>query len=165
MRILDEQNNEIEMTEERESLGRLVNETIRTKFHEAVQAVEEIGHYETIAEYPNGGKDVEWVVETPAVAAADEYWDTEDILRFVPFTAEELAQRQIAALKRKLTESDPVFTETFEGLLNALDGATAVTFATRFLAWCSDTLTELRDTLDERKSIRKELSELQQTNT
>ena len=153
MRILDEQNNEIEMTEERESLGRLVNETIRTKF------------YETIAEYPNGGKDVEWVVDTPAVAAADEYWDTEDILRFVPFTAEELAQRQIAALKRKLTESDPVFTETFEGLLNALDGATAVTFATRFLAWCSDTLTELRDTLDERKSIRKELSELQQTNT
>ena len=28
-----------------------------------VQAVQEQGHYVTIAEYPNGGKDVEWVVD------------------------------------------------------------------------------------------------------
>lgn len=60
--------------------------------HEAVEAVEEVGHYETIAEYPNGGKDVVWVVDTPG-AAPQEAWDEyEDIYRYIPYTPEELEQ-------------------------------------------------------------------------
>ncbi len=160
MRILDRQNNEIELTEEEKELGHLMKETINTVFHEAVPAVEEEGHYETVAEYDNGGKDVAWVVDTPAVPAAKEYWETEDILRFIPFTAEERFRIQSAKLKEKLAESDRAFVEAFEGLLNALDGATAVNFAARFLSWYADTLTELKDTLTERAQIRKTLDEL-----
>ena len=61
--------------------------------HEAVEAVEEQGHYETVAEYPNGGKDVEWVVDVPGVEAKDAWDEYEDIYVFVPYTAEEKNQR------------------------------------------------------------------------
>ena len=41
--------------------------------HDAVQHVEEQGHYEVIAEYPNGGKDVRWVIDVPGVEGHDAY--------------------------------------------------------------------------------------------
>mgnify|MGYP004522543853 FL=1 len=39
--------------------------------HDAVKDVEEKYHYETIAEYPNGGKDVEKVIDVEGVKAKD----------------------------------------------------------------------------------------------
>lgn len=41
--------------------------------HEAIAHVEEQGHYEVIKEYPNGGKDVEWVVDVPYVEGNEAY--------------------------------------------------------------------------------------------
>lgn len=41
--------------------------------HEAIAHVEEQGHYEVIKEYPNGGKDVKWVVDVPYVEGNEAY--------------------------------------------------------------------------------------------
>lgn len=58
--------------------------------------VEEIGgkQYKVIKEYPNGGKTVEEIKETPAIPAKDAYDEYEDIQVYTPYTAEELAERK-----------------------------------------------------------------------
>lgn len=43
--------------------------------HDAVASVPEQGHYEVVAEYQNGGKDVRWVVDVQGVEGHDEYDD------------------------------------------------------------------------------------------
>lgn len=48
----------------------------RTVHHDAVNGVTEVWHYETIAEYENGGKDVEKVIDVPGVEAKPA-WDEE----------------------------------------------------------------------------------------
>lgn len=67
----------------------------RIHHHEAVEAVEEQGHWETVAEYPEtGGKDVQWVVDVPGVKA-QEAWDEEETYwLYIPYTEEELAQME-----------------------------------------------------------------------
>lgn len=72
------------------SKGRLVGDTIKTIIP-AIEGQEEVGHYETIAEYPNGGKDVKWVVDQPYIEAKPEREETEQIQVYIPFTAEEQA--------------------------------------------------------------------------
>lgn len=67
-------------------------ETKETVHHAAVKGTPEVGHYETITEYPNGGKDVRWVVEVPAVIAVTEYDEEKTIQTYVPYTDEELAE-------------------------------------------------------------------------
>ena len=93
MRILDENN--IELTEDQINLelGYLQLETIISEHHEATEEVKEVGHYETIAEYPNGGKDVKWVIDVPGTEAKEAWDEYEDIQRYVFYTAEELAAR------------------------------------------------------------------------
>lgn len=87
MRIIDETGNEI--TNPDLYLGHLISDT-ETVHHDAVEAVEEQSHYETIAEYPNGGKDVKKIVDVEAVSAKDA-WDEEvQIQRYVLYTEEEL---------------------------------------------------------------------------
>ena len=90
MKIYDENN--VELFEPDLSLGRLVEDRILRAIHETVQAVSEEGHWETVAEYPNGGKDVAWIVDVPKVEPKEAWDEYEDILRFVRYTAEELAQ-------------------------------------------------------------------------
>lgn len=62
----------------------------RTEHHDAVEGVTEVWHYETVAEYPNGGKDVQKVVDVPGVEA-QAAWDKEiPIQIYVPYTQDEL---------------------------------------------------------------------------
>lgn len=85
----------------------------------------EEGHYETIAEYPNGGKDVKWVVDSEAVGrwhyldeAGNKFehgdiepepnWSTAETYRklyewqvYTPYTAEELAAQAKAEAEAK----------------------------------------------------------------
>lgn len=71
------------------SLGYLTDST-RTVHHDAVEGVEEQFHYETIAEYENGGKDVEKVIDVPGVEAKHA-WDEEiPIQIYHLYTQEEL---------------------------------------------------------------------------
>jgi len=88
------------------SLGYLKPST-RTEHHEAIEGVEEVWHYETIAEYPNGGKDVEKVIDVPGVEAKDA-WDEEiQIQVYVLYTPEELeaieAQKNKPTLEQRVT--------------------------------------------------------------
>lgn len=92
MRILDFENNEI-LNPDYE-LGHAEPEEIVTAHHEAVEAVEEVWHYETLRVYPNGGKDVVRVVDVPGVPAQEAWDETETILRWHPYSEEELAQRR-----------------------------------------------------------------------
>ena len=83
-------------------------------------AVEEQGHYETIKEYENGGKDVEWVVDVEGVEEHDEF---EDIQIYIPYTEQELAEQRIGELKQKLAETDYQAIKYAEGELSAEDYA------------------------------------------
>ena len=93
MRILNQ--NDIELTEEQINLelGYLRPESIISIHHEAIEEVKEVGHYEVIAEYPNGGKDVTWVIDVPGIEAKEAWDEYEDIQRYVLYTEEELAAR------------------------------------------------------------------------
>ena len=75
----------------------------RTEHHEAVEGVTEVWHYETVAEYPNGGKDVQRVVDVPGVEEKPA-WDEEiPIQIYVPYTQEEL-DRMEAERNKPTTE-------------------------------------------------------------
>lgn len=83
------------------NLGHLKKDTLVTHI-EAVEGVEGKGHYKTVREYPNGGKDVEWVVDIPRVKAVEEHDETEDILVYIPYTEEELTKINLQIEKREL---------------------------------------------------------------
>lgn len=91
MRIFDENGIEIESPDLEK--GYLKNDSLFIMHHPEIQAVEEVGHFETVAEYPNGGKDVEWVIDVAGVQAQAAWDEYEEILRFVPYTETELKIR------------------------------------------------------------------------
>lgn len=104
MRIFDENGIEIESPDLEK--GYLKNDSLLIQHHEAVEAVEEVGHYETVAEYPNGGKDVEWIIDTPGVEAKESWDEYEDILRYIPYTETELKIRAYERNRQPLTETE-----------------------------------------------------------
>ena len=78
------------------SLGFLREDKLLVRTEPAQAAVQEQGHYETVREYPNGGKDVKWVVTVPGVQAKDAQDIYEDIQIYIPFTAEQIEQQKKA---------------------------------------------------------------------
>lgn len=84
------------------SLGRVVPEKRFVSHHPAVAAVDEVWHYEEIAVYENGGKDFAKVVDIPGVPAVDAWDEYEDVLRYIPYTPDELAE--IEASRKPTTE-------------------------------------------------------------
>ncbi len=122
MDIYDEQGNPV--TDYDPAKGRLEMQK-RIHHHEAVEAVEEQGHWETVAEYPEtGGRDVQWVVDVPGVEA-QEAWDEEETYwLYIPYTEEELAQME--ADRNQPTPEERV-KELEEALELLLSGATEVT--------------------------------------
>lgn len=138
MRIFDKFNNLLDSYDE--SKGYLKNDTILICHHEAVEAVEEQGHFECVAEYPNGGKDTVWVVDVPAVEEKDAWDEYEDILRFIEFTTNELAENRIAELKQFLSDTDYNILKIVEGMA---------------------TISEMEDIIAKRAEWRKEINELE----
>lgn len=88
MRIFDKNGIEIESPDMEK--GYLKNDSLLIMHHPAIEAVEEQGHFEVVAEYPNGGQDVEWIVDVPGVEAKEAWDECEDILRYIPYTETEL---------------------------------------------------------------------------
>jgi len=96
MRIINQNGNEMLESDVNYEQGHLKNDRLFVCHHETVEAVAEEGHWETLREYPNGGKDVDWIVDVPAVEAKEAWDEYEDVLRFIPYTDEEIAEREAA---------------------------------------------------------------------
>ena len=64
MKIIDETGAVVENPDL--TLGYLTDDTEEIT-HPAVEGVAEVAHYETVAEYPSGGKDVRKVIDVPGV--------------------------------------------------------------------------------------------------
>lgn len=91
MKIIDENGSVVENPDL--TAGYLAADTEAVE-HPAQDAVEELSHYETVAEYPNGGKDVRKVIDRAAVPAAPAWTEQVPIQRYIRYTAEELARRE-----------------------------------------------------------------------
>lgn len=111
------------------TLGYLKSGT-RAVHHDAVEGVTEAWHYETVAEYPNGGKDVRKVVDVPGVAA-QAAWDEEiPIQIYVPYTQKELdrmeAERNKPAMEDRLIaleEENIQLKEALNALIKGIEDA------------------------------------------
>ena len=120
MKIIDENGAAIETPDL--TLGYLVDDTEPVE-HPAVEGVEEQWHWETVTEYPNGGKDVQKIVDRPGVLAQEEWVEQVPIQKYVRYTAEELAAQEEARKKAEAWEKLP---ETVEALRAALADADAL---------------------------------------
>ena len=124
MKVYNENKTEVLETYDLE-FGKLKADKILKEHHEAVpetpaitvaakvaeitangRKVEEIGgkQYKVVEEFPNGGKTVEEIKETPAVPAKDAYDEYEDIQVYIPYTAEELAERKQQKYENRVVE-------------------------------------------------------------
>lgn len=121
MRILDENGIEIESPDLEK--GYLKEESLFIMHHEAVEALEEVWHYETVAEYPNGGKDVAKVIDVQGVEAQEAWDEYEDILRYILYTEEELAEIEKAKEEAYKKTAEYRVSE-LEAMMNALLGVT-----------------------------------------
>ena len=81
-------------------LGKLVEDTIHIHKDE-VSAVKEVSHLKTLREYPNGGKDVERVIEVPALEYQPAKDYDENVQVYIPYTDEELKEIKINNLRSK----------------------------------------------------------------
>lgn len=86
------------------------------------EEIEEIGHYEIIAEYENGGKEIQWVVDQEYVEAREGYDEVEEYQIYVPFTEAHLhnapLRGQIKAYEKALAETDFQILKYIEGELS-----------------------------------------------
>ena len=79
-----------------------LEDTVRRVEHEKVPAVQEIWHYETAAEYENGGRDVVEVVDVPGVPAREAWEERVPIQIYHPYTQVQLDE--IKAEKNRPTQ-------------------------------------------------------------
>ncbi len=86
-----------------------------------MEGVDEVSHYETVAEYPNGGKDIRRVVDVTGVEAR-EAWDEEIAIQiYTPYTEADLAQMEAERSKPTTEERLAALEEENRQLKEALD--------------------------------------------
>ena len=115
MKIIDENGATIENPDL--TLGYLVDDTEPVE-HPAVEGVEEVSHYETVAEYPNGGKDVQRVVDVPGVPAQAAWTEQVPVQRYIRYTDEELAAQEEARKKAEARKKLPERVDALEAANN-----------------------------------------------
>ena len=120
MKILDETGAVVENPDL--TLGYLTDDTEEIT-PPAVEGVEEQWHWETVTEYPNGGRDVQKIVDRPGIQAQEEWVEQVPIQRYIRYTAEELAAQEEARKKAEAREKLP---ETVAALQAALADADAL---------------------------------------
>ena len=117
MKILDETGAVVENPDL--TLGYLTTSTEEVA-HPAVEGVEEQWHWETVTEYPNGGRDVRKVIDVSGVPAQAAWTEQVRIQKYIRYTAEELAAQEEA---RKKAEARDRLPETVAALQAALADA------------------------------------------
>ena len=120
MKILDETGAVVENPDL--TLGYLTDDTQPLE-HPAQEAVAEVAHYETVAEYPGGGRDVRKVIDVPGVPAQAAWTEQVPVQRYIRYTEEELAAREEARKKQEAKDKLP---ETVAALQAALEDADAL---------------------------------------
>ncbi len=119
MKIYNEdKTQELQLEDLNLELGRLIeiNEVI---VHEEVPYIQEQGHYETVAEYPNGGKDVKWIVDVVGQKGREAYEEPVTYQIYRPYSKEYLHNKeiflQIESIKAALAATDYKILKRFEG--------------------------------------------------
>lgn len=79
-----------------------LEETVRLVHHAGVEAIEERWHYETTAEYPNGGRDLRRVIDAPGIQAKPAWEEEIPIQIYHAYTAAELEEKRQEAAKPTL---------------------------------------------------------------
>ena len=120
MKILDETGAVVENPDL--TLGYLTDDTQPLE-HPAQEAVAEVAHYETVAEYPGGGRDVRKIIDVPGVPAQAAWTEQVPIQKYVRYTAEELAAQEE---ERKKAEARKKLPDTVAALHAALADADAL---------------------------------------
>ena len=120
MKIIDENGAVIETPDLTQGWLRSETEAVE---HPAQEGVPELSHYETVAEYPSGGKDVRKVIDREGVPAQDAWTEQVPIQRYILYTAEELAEQEAERKKQAEREALP---ETVKALQAALADADAL---------------------------------------
>lgn len=94
-----------------EQMGKFVQREIVAVHHDAVEAVEEQGHYETIATYPaTGGKDVKYKIDVMAVPAQAAYDEMESIMVYTPYTEDDYETMRLAKIAEMSTACNAMIT-------------------------------------------------------
>ena len=88
-----------------------------------MEGVEEVSHYETVTEYPGGGRDVRKVIDVPGVPAQAAWTEQVPVQRYIRYTEEDFAAREKA---RKKAEALKKLPETVAALQVALADADAL---------------------------------------
>ena len=114
MKIIDETGAVVENPDL--TLGYLTDSTEEIT-HPSVEGVEEQWHWKTVTEYPNGGRDVQRVVDVPGVPARPAWTEQLPIKRYIRYTAEELTAQEEARKKQQQREKLP---ETVADLMQQL---------------------------------------------
>ena len=118
MKIIDETGAVVENPDL--TLGYLTDDTEEVT-HPAVEGVEEQWHWETVTEYPNGGKDVQKIIDRPGVQAQEEWVEKVPIQKYIRYTAEELAAQEEARKKAEARKKLPDTVATLQAALADAD--------------------------------------------
>lgn len=86
-----------------------------------IQAVEEQSHYEVVAEYENGGKDLKKVIDVKGITYQPAHTEKQEIKVYIPYTEKELAEQKIVELKTQLQATDYQAIKFAEGLISSID--------------------------------------------
>lgn len=131
--------------------GRIVSDTIDIIIPE-IKAVEKQSHYEVVAEYPNGGKDVKEVVDVEPVEYVPAHTEKKEIQVYIPYTESELASFEINKLKQWFNDYYTIHEQKYRRLntlgLKTDDGV--------------EPLDELKKLYTEAEEKRKKIQELEE---
>lgn len=111
MKILDETGAVVENPDL--TLGYLTDDTQPLE-HPAQEAVAEVAHYETVAEYPSGGRDVRKVIDVPGVPTQAAWLEQVPVQRYIRYTAKELAAQEEARKRQEAKDKLPERVDALE---------------------------------------------------
>ena len=112
----------------------LVHHEAEYVHHDAVEGVEEQGHFKILAKYENGGVSRMWVVDVPGVEAR-EAWDEivheaydseEEIQVYIPYTEEQLKEKKLQPYKVEIEELKKYLSDTDYCVIKSIELGTTI---------------------------------------
>lgn len=105
MQIYDEAGNLLPENVQLDLERGYVENRTKTIEHPYKEYIPEVSHYETIAEYPNGGKDVIKIIDEPGQQEEQAWTETVDYQVYVLYSEEEYNERQMQKQEQELVEN------------------------------------------------------------